>query len=110
MTVANENVDFKASLDDDDYNSEDENIDVDALTYPDILWRGEFQPRSEDGQEEEQEHISSNGSVKFNQICPFLVFTAGCFFGCFCERSGRPTTTTTSETTTAASGANNRGG
>ena len=79
ITVVYENDYFKASHDDDvgHYNSEDENIDVDALTYPDVLWRGEFQPRSEDGQEEEQKHISSNESANFNQISPFLVFTAG---------------------------------
>ena len=51
------------------------------MTYPDILWRGEFQPRSEDGEEEEEEeHLPSNGSANFNQICPFLFFTAGKIF------------------------------
>ena len=47
------------------------------MTYPDILWRGEFQPRSEEREEEEEEHISSNESANFNQICWFFVFTAG---------------------------------
>ena len=56
--------------------------------------------------------FSSNQAANFNQIRWILVFTEEVFgvrfFGCFRERSGRPTTTT--ETTTAASGANNRGG
>ena len=91
-------------------NSDYENIDA---SHPDILGRGELQPRSEDREEkEEQSHISSNGSANFNQISQILVFTELClasdFVGCSRERSGRPTTTT--ESTTAASGANNRGG
>ena len=48
------------------------------MTYPDILWRGEFQCRSEDREEEEQlqcRHIPSNGAANFNQICQILVFT-----------------------------------